>query len=404
MLRQLRILTTALSCLLTLVAHAQVDKVVYEAQRSTSDTLGRQGELYLKVDNLSFFRNNEYASHIVKGYSLPGLWIQPKVGYHLLDNVSMEVGAHLLCYWGANSYPCYAYTDIERWTGDKYQRGFHALPWFRAHIDLDCGFDLVMGNIFGGVNHQLIEPLYNKELAMTADPEMGIQMRYDHPHFESDVWLNWQSFIFKGDTHQEAFSLGAVMRANITPRQTPHHVYAYGQVIAQHRGGQLDTIHTSSAQTFVNEAAGLGWQWNANQHYFKRLGLELFAAGYHQTWGDLWPIDQGWGIGTRASAELGGFHLDAGYWYNRNFISIFGMPHFGSISTTSAQLFDTPHLLTVGAEYCHRFSDMVALGVDVDLYQRFENGSTNTSFTCGVYLRLTPYFTLWRNKNALAKR
>ncbi len=393
-----RIVVIVVACTVSIGLRAQVTKVVYEAHRDMRDTVSHKGELYLEVDNLSFFRNNEYAGHIVKGYSLPGFWVQPKLGYYILDNVTLELGAHLMRYWGANSYPCYAYTDIVRWMGCEYQRGFHALPWFRGHVSLDCGVDLVLGNIYGGVNHGLIEPLYNKELTMTADPEAGVQVLYEHKYFEGDVWLNWESFIFQGDTHQEAFSLGGVMRANITPRDAEHHVYAFGQAVAQHRGGEIDTIHTASAQTFLNEAGGLGWQWNVDYGYLKRVELEAYGAGFHQVYGDIWPFKSGWGAGARAAADLGGFRVSAGYWYNDDFISIYGLPHFGAASATgSGEFFDTPQLLTVGAEYSYSFSELVHVGVDFDLYQRFDKGDPSTSFTCGVYLRLTPRFVLLKN-------
>ena len=39
----------------------------------------RKGELLLELDNISFFKDNEFAGTVIKGYSLPGLWIQPKI-------------------------------------------------------------------------------------------------------------------------------------------------------------------------------------------------------------------------------------------------------------------------------------------------------------------------------------
>ncbi|MBQ2021949.1 MAG: hypothetical protein II211_06030, partial [Peptococcaceae bacterium] len=36
----------------------------------------------------------------------------------------------------------------------------------------------------------------------------GFQILYDTPRFHLDAWINWQSFIFESDTHQEAFIAG----------------------------------------------------------------------------------------------------------------------------------------------------------------------------------------------------
>lgn len=44
----------------------------------------RKGELLLELDNISFFKDNEFAGTVIKGYSLPGLWIQPKFVYYPL--------------------------------------------------------------------------------------------------------------------------------------------------------------------------------------------------------------------------------------------------------------------------------------------------------------------------------
>ena len=68
--------------------------------------------------------------------------------------------------------------------------------------------NIVLGDIYGGANHNLIEPLYNPELNLTADPEAGLQLLYDSRRFDLDVWVNWESFIFREDTHQEAFTVG----------------------------------------------------------------------------------------------------------------------------------------------------------------------------------------------------
>ena len=36
-------------------------------------------EFRLDIDNLFFFKNNEFSSSVMKGYTLPGAWINPKL-------------------------------------------------------------------------------------------------------------------------------------------------------------------------------------------------------------------------------------------------------------------------------------------------------------------------------------
>ena len=47
----------------------------------------RTKELRLDIDNLFFFKNNEFGNSVMKGYTLPGAWINPKLSYILLPNV-----------------------------------------------------------------------------------------------------------------------------------------------------------------------------------------------------------------------------------------------------------------------------------------------------------------------------
>ena len=37
---------------------------------------------------------------------------------------------------------------------------------------------------------------------------MGLQIRYEGQRTRLDTWVDWQSFIFRGDKHQEAFVFG----------------------------------------------------------------------------------------------------------------------------------------------------------------------------------------------------
>ena len=59
-----------------------------------------KGELAFEIDNVLFFKNNEFDGKIIKGYSLPGLWIQPKFIKEALDviieNKTAFIVAHRL--------------------------------------------------------------------------------------------------------------------------------------------------------------------------------------------------------------------------------------------------------------------------------------------------------------------
>ena len=204
------LLTAALLLLTTANAEAQVsariDSLLFEnSHRIDSASCG---ELRLNFDALCFFRDNEYKGYLSKGYTLPGYRLQPTVSYQPLKNLRVEVGVSMLHYWGANKYPNLNYSDIATWKGDQTQTGFHLLPFFNVQLAVSRNFNLILGNIYGGANHRLIEPLYNQENALSADPEMGVQMQWQTKPLDFDMWVNWESFIFDKDTHQEAFTFG----------------------------------------------------------------------------------------------------------------------------------------------------------------------------------------------------
>lgn len=393
---------------LSLSLSAQINTKVYQSEHRI-DTL-KEGELSFELDNISFFKDNEYAGGIQKGYSLPGFWIQPKLVYHPLKRIKLELGAHLLRYWGASKYPCYAYHDIPEWGGEQYQHGFHALPWFRAQVDLSERFSIVLGDIYGGANHRLIEPLYNQELNLTSDPEAGLQILYDAPFMNLDVWVNWQSFIFREDTHQEAFLVGLSSRFNLNPESKTFHFYVPIQATVQHRGGEIDTIYTHSVQTLMNASVGVGGVWNVAHRVVNRIGAEADLALSYQQAGELWPFDSGTGLYFRAYADLKDFRVKAGYWRCKDFVSLLGSPFYGALSfKDEGTLFHSPQMATLGLEYARSLGHGFSIGADVDIYCHLKGNKTTaegeylptssaTSFSAGVYLRINPSFLLWKKK------
>ena len=136
---------------------AQIADRVYKTDYHIDPEKAR--ELSVELDNISFFKDNEYTGKFTKGYSLPGLWVQGKAVYYPLRNIKLEAGVHMLIYHGANKYPSMAYQDIAYWKGDQYQKGVHVLPYFRAQMALSDHVNIVLGNIYGASNHNLIEPL-----------------------------------------------------------------------------------------------------------------------------------------------------------------------------------------------------------------------------------------------------
>ncbi len=382
---------------------AQFSESLFETDPTIDPT--KKGELSVTFDNISFFKNNEYKGAVQNGYTLPGLWIQPKVTYYPLSNMKVELGAHLLKYWGTTKYPCFAYQNIAKWKGSKYQTAFHLLPYFSAQIALSKQVNLIFGNIYGGANHHLIEPLYNPELNLTADPEAGLQLLYNSKLLTLDAWVNWESFIFEKDTHQEAFTFGLSTETNINNKDAKVHLYAPLQLLFVHRGGELDTITTSSVQTWLNAAAGVGATYTINCGVLKRANLELMATYFGQQAGDLLPFNSGYGFYPKLTVDIHDFQVKAAYWYAHDFITAFGNPFYGSISTAEPGMtFHNPSMFCLGASYSKRFAKGFALGIHADVFSTLGtksylnnvegNDPAAMSLSIGAYLRINPSFLI----------
>ena len=68
-----------LLCTLTLSNYAQVtDRVLLTDYKIDPESAG---DLSVEVDATLFFKNNEFDGKYLSGYSLPGMWVEPKLVY-----------------------------------------------------------------------------------------------------------------------------------------------------------------------------------------------------------------------------------------------------------------------------------------------------------------------------------
>ena len=342
----------------------------------------------------------------MKGYTLPGAWVNPKLSYIPLPNIKFEAGAYMLWYSGAYKYPNYAYQDIAHWKGKHYQNGIHLLPFFRGQINIG-NFNFVLGDIYGGSSHRLILPLYNPELDLTSDPESGFQVIYDTPRFHLDTWINWQSFIFESDTHQESFIAGATSEFKFNAPESRWHWYMPVQMVVQHRGGEIDDTDTG-VETFMNGALGVGVVWNVNQGKLRRLSWEMDALGYYQQAGKLWPFDRGWGWYTKVGADFKHLFVQAGAFGCNQFISLLGSPYMGAVSTRyeGGYYEGNPFTGFVTVEYSRTYAKLYSFGLKGDIYYSVPGDLTHsdeaarkektqgTGISLGAYFRLNLSFLL----------
>jgi len=366
------------------------------------------GQLALEIDNTTFFKDNEFNSTVQKGYTLPGFKLQLKGTYQPLSNLRIELGAHSIWFWGATRYPAFAYKGISTWKGQDYAHDVHVLPFLRAHLMLSQKASLILGDIYGGSNHNLIEPLFNPELNLSSDPETGIQFLFNDFWVNIDAWLDWITYIYKLDTHQESFVAGWSSKFLLNRQTKPLHFYLPFQLLMQHSGGEIGLNH-EGVTTFLNASSGFGLQWTADTRYLKNISFETHYAVYKAVKGGLFDFRKGSGIYSLLSLQLNEWNIRTSNWRCNDFISIFGSPFFGAVSVKEeGMLYSNPSMLSLQCEYMKYFGKGCTLGLQASTYYYISGKKidaatlevqpntfgNNSNFSFGICLRINPSFLI----------
>ncbi|MCM1225007.1 MAG: hypothetical protein NC548_62205, partial [Lachnospiraceae bacterium] len=313
-------------------------------------------ELRLNIDADLFLVNNEFTT-LMKGYTLPGFRFTPTLSYAPAKNVKIEGGAYLLHYWGANEYPNSNYLSIPDYDPEHSSKGLHALPFLRAVATAPCGVTFVLGNIYGAEKHRLLPQLYSPELALTADPEAGLQILYNRPWADFDLWVDWRNFIYNNSPYRENFFVGLSSNFRYNSPSANVHFYSPLQALLEHRGGEIDTDAVPGVNTMINAAAGFGAQFNINPKGLKYVRMEAdFLASFQQA-GKAWPYDNGTAWYAHADADYRGLEASLGYYRAHKFMPLLGMPLWGVASAKyPGMLLDDPQTLTLSLSYSYTFT------------------------------------------------
>ena len=295
----------------------------------------KAGEFNFRFESLGFFQNNEYLGNFVKGYTLPGALVRPKLTYSPTDALSIEVGGHLVKYSGLD-------------------RPANLVPWFSARYRFNDRFSVVTGNLDQNNEHGLLDQLWEPERIYTDLPESGLQFLYSSNKLNAQTWVNWTQFIQKNDPFQEHFNAGltadyALYQNSVLSLKLPF------QILFYHQGGEINSNPggiRSMVQTHANIAAGWKLAMNMGGDRLKTINLNGYWLGYKAVilHSNTLPFGKGHGYLLETSAQTRHSLFSLSYWNAFQFIAPKGRLLYQSVSDFDP-LFTQPDRSVITAKY-----------------------------------------------------
>ncbi|HPC99637.1 MAG TPA: hypothetical protein PL040_11780, partial [Bacteroidales bacterium] len=108
-------------------------------QNSGDDTISVKERMFIDIESISFFKNNEYFSRITEGYTLPGSFIRPAFVYSPSQSFEIKIGIHQQLYAGRR--------EQER-----------PVPVFSTTWKITPATQLTIGTLKGSDSHRLFDP------------------------------------------------------------------------------------------------------------------------------------------------------------------------------------------------------------------------------------------------------
>ncbi len=335
---------------------------------------GASHNLYLRLENNNFVKNNEYFGDQSQGYTMMGYTIQPSLMYYAGANLRIKAGAHIIYYSGMSQF-----TEV--------------IPTFSIHTKLGDNFDLIMGGLAGDVHHRLLEPIFNPENQYTRPIENGFQFLYDNDRFWFDGWVDWEQFIVVGDDKPEKFTAGFSAEYQFLKGNSNWDISIPGQMIATHLGGQISE-YEEPMQSLANLASGVKFSRNTGYGFIQRVGIATYGAWYQDlTEKSGLPFTSGHAIYPVGEIAYKYGEVMLGYWYANNFVAPKGSALFQSISDHNSDYYQQErNMITGKISFSKDFLQQIRFSAMFETY--YDIPSSQFEYAYGFNLVFTPNFFL----------
>jgi hypothetical protein len=299
------------------------------------------GNLYLDLKTISFGRNKEYFNPVarglvylgtmdrrdqiiykpgygyidpnIEGYTLLGNFIQPSIEYFPFQKLSIKAGVHILNYSGTGKL-----SEIKPVISMKYR--------FSEKTSL------TLGSLDGFEHHKMFDPLFDQERMYNQNSENGVEILSENKHFFTDTWVDWEHFIFYGDTTREMLTFGESFKYTSDKLIDLFDINIPFQFSIKHKGGQI-SYFSQPMETYINFAAGAGANFDINGKSSGKIGFDYIYLYYYDNSPDkILSFDHGHANWLRIHYDYKLLRLEAAWWKSHNFYAPNGNLVYSSIS------------------------------------------------------------------------
>lgn len=291
------------------VSWGQLNNTALTYQHSVVPT--DSNSLWVGVRALAFNKNNEYFNKITDGLTLFGYQFNPYLEYHAGQHFAIEAGLYVQQDFGNNNITTVAPTFSIKYIEKKHS--------------------IIIGSLEDSYNHQLIEPLYNYEKGLIDRQEFGLQAIFEEDKLWADVWVSWETMIYRGDPKQEEVIGGISSHYKLKDGKRSKLLLPL-QFVVYHRGGQIDE-NPNLLSTVTNGAIGVKYQQQLNG-WFTEWSTETYYVGHKDfsSGGDTYYRGSDAVYVNAGFKAKKGFEILGSYWYGQGYYPIMGGELYSSHS------------------------------------------------------------------------
>lgn len=341
---------------------SQLNNFAFNIPASLNDA--DSNKMFLGIENGNYFKNNYYYNNFEVGYKEIGWFLQPTLEYHPTGNTRLSAGVHMLKYSGLE--------NLSRFT-----------PVLSFQYRMAPGNDLIIGTIYGTTNHRLIEPIFMFDRYNQNHVENGFQFLFDKKHVWSDLWMNWETFIFDRSPIQERFTVGTSTLIKLTDPESRLRVEIPLQTLIMHRGG-MHTIVSAHVQTYLNYVYGINFEYNLQGKLFQNLAFRGYMVHYQDlSFSGEQPYQHGKGFYPNILVEGKILDLMLGYWNAEKFIAPRGEYLFQSISSANVDTFREAQRRLLNFKFAlhHTIKRGIEVGARFESYMDLKHKNIDYTYT-----------------------